>query len=327
LQKAFHLPEAMPNLHSGFKALFAALNDAKVPPEKRGFELAVANALWGASTYPWKKEYIATVTGNYGAGLFDTDFAKPEVARKRINSWVEEQTRDKIKDLLPMGSVTDMTRLVLTNAIYFKGKWELEFDKKLTKDAPFTMAGGKKTDVPMMHKSAGFMYGESETMKALELPYIGKETSMLVMLPKKAGTLSAIEQKITSKEIDGLIQGLRYEKTVILSLPKFKIETDYELSAPLKQLGVTDVFSAKADLTGMHTGGEHLSVTAAVHKAFVEVDEKGTEAAAATGIVVGTTSVQIPKPPKEFKADHPFLFAIRHKPTNTILFFGKVEKF
>jgi serpin B len=324
MQKALQLPADAEVTHAGFKELFSKLNNDKVPAEKRGFELRVANALWGSQNYPWNKDYLRIVAENYGGGLFDTDFAMPEPARKKINGWVEQQTKEKIKNLLPEGSVTVDTRLVLTNAIYFKGKWELEFDKKQTKDGAFAHANGKDTKVPLMHKSAGFQYAETENWQAVELPYIGKETAMFVLLPKKRGALKDLQKDVTAKLMDDLMAKLAYAREVNLTLPKFKIETDYNLAPVMQKLGMVDAFDAgKADLSGLHTGTEKLSVTAAVHKAFVDVNEEGTEAAAATGIVVGTTSV--PPPPKVFKADHPFVFAILHKPTKSILFFGKVE--
>jgi serpin B len=322
MQKVFHFPQEMANTHSGFEKLMALLNNEKVPAAERGFELAIANALWGSSSYPWNKDYIKLISTQYDSALFDTDFANPEPARKRINQWVETQTREKIKDLLPQGSITNLTRLVLTNAIYFKGKWEREFDKKLTKPQAFWNADGNSQDVPMMVRSASFAYSESDKVQMVELPYRGNETSMLIVLPKKKGGLKEVERSITSTVLDELIKNLQ-RTSVNVTLPRFKIETKYDLGNVLRTMGIITAFTPDADFTGMHSSPEKLYITSAVHKAFVDVNEEGTEAAAATGIVVGRASVSIPK---VFTANHPFLFAIRHVPTNTLLFFGKHEK-
>lgn len=326
LQRAFHLPEDLTQAHAGFRDLFNRLNDPKVPATKRGYELSVANALWGSSSYPWRKEYLSVVADHYGAGLFETDFNQPDAARQRINKWVEDQTREKIKNLLPDGSISPRTRLVLTNAIYFKGKWELEFDKRLTRDEKFLTASGSEKKVPLMHKSAAFAYGELGPWKALELPYIGKDVAMFVLLPKERGGLKKLQSQVSAKLLAEAAANLRNVPQVLVSLPKFKIESEYDLKPILMEMGVKDVFFEEtADLTGMHHSAEKLCVTTAVHKAFVDVNEEGTEAAAATGIVVGVRSA--PAEPAVFRADHPFVFALRHKPTNTILFFGKVEDF
>lgn len=328
MAKALSLPADTAAAHAGFKSLFAALNDEKTPAEKRGFELAVANAIWGSATYPWRKEYLALVNDNYGGGLFHTDFSQPEPARAKINGWVEGQTKQRIKDLLPPRSITELTRLVLTNAIYFKGKWEHEFDKKRTKAGPFTLADGTKGEAQFMHKSLGAQYAETDDVLAVELPYKGREVSMLVLLPRKADGMPALEKTVSGATLDAVVKKLAWQETVNLTLPKFKLETDYDLVPGLKALGMTDAFDPDtADLSGLHTSRESLYISLVLHKAFCEVNEEGTEAAAATAVVVATPSaIRVPKLPKEFKADRPFLFAIRHNPTGTVLFAGKVEK-
>lgn len=325
MRKALGLPADAAAAHAGFKALFASVNDEKAPADKRGFELAVANAIWGSATYPWRKEFLGVVSDSYGGGLFHTDFAASEAARAKINSWVEGQTKERIKDLLPKGVLTPLTRMVLTNAIYFKGKWEQEFDKKQTKAGPFQLANGTKGEAQLMHKTLACAYAETDDVLAVELPYKGKDVAMLAILPRKTDGMPALEKAITGAALDGVVKALRMEERVQLTLPRFKMETSYDLAPPLKALGMTDAFDqAKADLTGMHTSSEVLYITAALHKAFCEVNEEGTEAAAATAVVVGTKSV--PLRPKAFKADRPFLFVIRHNPTGTVLFAGKVEK-
>ncbi len=326
LQKALHLPQDLGTAHAAFREILTRLNNPKLPTTKRGYELSVANALWGSSSYPWKKEYLSNVSENYGAGLFETDFDQPEAARQRINKWVEHETREKIKDLLPEGSISPLTRLVLTNAIYFKGRWENEFDKRLTRNEKFLSASGSEKLVPMMQKTASFDYAEIGPWKALDLPYVGKDVSMLILLPKERGGLKRLQSQLSVKWLSDVASALHPVPQVIVGVPKFKIESEYDLKPLLQQLGVTDVFSDQtADLTAMHQSAEKLCVTTAVHKAYVDVNEEGTEAAAATGIVVGVRSA--PAQPAVFRADHPFVFAIRHKPTNAVLFFGKVEDF
>jgi serpin B len=325
MRKALALPVDAAATHAGFQSLFAALNDEKTPADKRGFELTVTNALWGSATYPWRKEYLTLVADSYGGGLFHTDFGQPEPARQKINNWVEGQTKQRIKDLIPKGVIDAATRLVLTNAVYFKGAWQLPFDVKQTKAGPFHLANGTKAETPLMHKTAGFAYTETDDAQAVELPYQGRDTAMVVLLPRKADGLPALEKAMTGPALDAVVKKLGWEPTVDLTLPKFKLETSYDLVPPLKALGMTDAFTAKADLSGMHTSDETLFISAVLHKAFCAVDEAGTEAAAATAVVVGRTSAIEPRKPKVFQADRPFLFVIRHKPTNTVLFAGKVE--
>ena len=326
MAKALSLPADTAAAHAGFKSLFAAVNDEKKPADKRAFELTVANALWGSATYPWNKAYLALVSANYGGGLFHTDFNQPKQARAKINSWVEGQTKQRIKDLIPDGVLTPLTRLVLTNAIYFKAAWLHPFGVDRTKAGPFHIANGKKADAKLMHQSERFSYAETDDAQAVELPYKGGETSLLVLLPRKADGLPALEKAMTVAWLDAVTKKLRPEK-VNLTLPKFKVETNYDLVPPLKALGMTDAFDPKlADLSGMHTSKETLFISAVLHKAFCAVDEAGTEAAAATAVVIRATSAVVDtRPPKEFKADRPFLFAIRHARTGTVLFAGKVE--
>ena len=321
--KVLHLPEGAP---AAFGAVLKSLND-EPDAKKRGFTLSTANALWAQQGYPWKPEYKKLVASDFGAGLFDVDFkSRPEASRATINTWVEMETRDKIKNLLPQGSVTPDTRLVLTNAIYFKGEWETPFKIENTKDSPFTLAGGKKAEAPLMHRVGGYSYAEADGYKVLDMPYHGKRVSMTVILPRKADGLPAVEKELTGEKLAAVLKGLRYEKTVHVHLPKFKVEKSFELKKPLKALGMKAAFDA-ADFGGMHTGGEDLAISAVIHKAFVDVNEEGTEAAGATGVVVGTTSaVQPPPTPKYFRADHPFLYLIRDHTTGSVLFLGRLTE-
>ncbi|MDH3582905.1 MAG: serpin family protein, partial [Phycisphaerae bacterium] len=287
-------------------------------------ELAVANALWGEKTMPFKPAFLAAMNRHYGAGLFPSDFTgNAEAERKRINQWVEKQTRDKIKDVLPRGVIDNMTRLVLTNAIYFKGDWQTQFKESMTRPQPFNTGEGKSVQVPLMFLPRGrFPYHQNKDVQLLELPYRGEDLSMLVLLPTKSpGGLAGLEKKLSSKQLAGWIAGAR-RQPVNVFLPRFKLETQYDLKPPLKALGMKDAFVyGRADFTGL-SESEKLYISAVLHKAFVEVNEEGTEAAAATAVVVATKSAK-PRIPT-FRADRPFVFLIRDRSSGSILFLGRV---
>jgi len=315
------MPDGAP--HLGAAALNAKFNAKGVP-----YQLAVANALWPQNKFHFEKDYLKLGTQKYKAELRPMDFVgAPEPSRKTINQWVEDQTQGKIKDLLPQGVITPLTRLVLTNAIYFKGDWAKQFDKKQTKDQPFHVTKDQQTTVPLMHRTANIAYGEFENgaLQAVSLPYKGDALSMVVLLPKKKHNLAAIEKKLTAEKL-AQWTNVRGRPKVHLFLPRFKIESSFSLNATMIALGMKDAFSMRdADFSGM-TGSRDLFISDAVHKAFVEVNEEGTEAAAATGIVMSLRSAARPAPPKVFRADHPFMFVIRDNATGTILFMGRVAK-
>ncbi len=322
MDKVLRLPEGAP---AAFGAILKSLND-EPDARKRGFTLTTANALWAQNGYPWKPEYKKLVATDYGAGLFDVDFqSKPDAARGTINAWVEKETHEKIKNLLPQGSVTPMTRLVLTNAIYFKGDWADPFKKPNTKDAPFTLASGKKAETPLMFRIGGYQYAETDTYQVLDMPYAGRRVSMTVILPRKADGLAAVEKVLNGEKLTTVLKGLRFERTVHVHLPKFKVEKSFALNKPLQALGMKAAF-AGADFGGMHTGGEDLAISAVLHKAFVDVNEEGTEAAAATGVGFAATSVHAPSEPKHFRADRPFLYLIRDNKTGSVLFLGRLTE-
>jgi len=301
---------------------YAGLLGKLKPGPKASYKLHVANALWGQQGYPWLEEFLATTSDNYGAGLREVDFkTATEPARLTINKWVEEQTNEKIKDLLPQGTVKPTTRLVLTNAIYFKGDWADQFDKKLTTDAPFKLSAGKSVQVPLMHRKGDYGYAETKKAKMLRLPYAGKDLSMLVFLPKRGFDLGPLVKVLAKADLDKAVKGLRTQEVDVF-IPRFKMTSKFSLAETLTKMGMVDAFSDKAaDFSGMN-GQKDLFISAVVHKAFVDVNEKGTEAAAATGVVVGITSV--PLKPKVFRADRPFVFMIRHDKTGAILFLGRV---
>jgi serpin B len=304
--------------HAGFGAVMEDLNSRT---EKGAYELHVANALWGQSGCRFYKEYIELVETNYHGRLTEVDFIRAtERARETINAWVEKQTKEKIKDLIPPGALNQLTRLVLTNAIYFKGNWASRFEKKQTSQAPFTLTNGEKVNVPMMSQTETFNYMQAEDFQVLEMPYVENELSMFIFLPKKFDGLSEFEKTLTSENVSQWLTKLRKTK-VIVSVPRFKVTSEFGLSEVLKSMGIKDAFSQQADFSAM-SGMKDLFISAVLHKAYVDVTEEGTEAAAATGIVVGVTSVQ--PPPPAFRADHPFAFLIRDNRTGSILFIGRV---
>ncbi|MBN1391756.1 MAG: serpin family protein [Sedimentisphaerales bacterium] len=311
--------EGQEQFHQAFGTIIKDLN-ARGGQGK--YELVVANALWGQKGYEFLEGFLRSVGENYDGQLNNVDFAgDTESARKTINTWVEQKTRDKIKDLIPQGVLNQLTRLVLTNAIYFKGNWARQFEKEKTKDAPFTLIGGEKVNTPMMNQTDRFSYMEMEDFQGLELPYVDNELSMILFLPKQTDGLAELEKKLTAENLSQWQAKLR-KREVIVSVPKFKETCQFSMADMLKQLGMMDAFTATADFSGMNSKKE-LFISEVIHKAFVEVNEEGTEAAAATGVVVGVTSVG-PKETPVFRADHPFLFLIRDNNSGSILFMGRV---
>jgi len=318
MAKVLCLPASGEAVHGAYGAL---QNDLNAAGEGGAFELAVANRLWGQKGYRFLPEFLKLLEADYGAGIETLDFAKEtEAARKTINAWVEKQTRDKIKDLLKPGILNEMTRLVLTNAIYFKGKWASEFDKKLTRDEDFFLTPEKKVAAPLMHQTAEFGYFDGGEFQALELPYRGDRLAMVVLLPKAKDGLAALEASLSADKVAGWVGKVRRRK-VQVALPRFKTTAEFSLKDTLVAMGMTAAFGGDADFSGM-TGAKDLFISAVVHKAFVDVNEEGTEAAAATGVVMERKSK--PEPPPVFRADHPFLFLIRDTRSGAILFLGRI---
>ena len=290
--------------------------------QKGGYTLNVANALWGQKDYGFLQEFLKLIETSYDGRLNEVDFVRSaETARKTINAWVEKKTNDKIKDLIGEGVLDSMTRLVLTNAIYFKGNWARQFKENRTKDAPFTLADGQKINVATMNQKAEFGYMETDTFQALELPYVDEELSMVILLPKEYDALDELEKKLTPENLSQWLAQI-HKCEVVVFVPKFKMTSQFSLASVLKSMGMKDAFSSNADFSGIN-GKRDLFISAVIHKAFVEVNEEGTEAAAATGVVMRLTSVG-PAPIPVFRADHPFLFLIRDNLSGSILFIGRV---
>ena len=332
MAKVLHLPAGDGKVHAAFGAFLKDLNAEKGPDGKpRGYQLSAANALWGQKGFEFLPDFLNLVKTNYGAGLSEVDFANDmEGSRKTINAWVEKQTRDKIKDLLQPGVLTTQTRLVLTNAIYFKGLWGEAFKKDATRDEPFHLGGGKDVQAPMMNATKHYPYLETADFQAVKLPYKGNELAMVVVLPKKDDGLANLEEQITPKMLSETLgswqQGGRFRsEEVILTLPKFNMTREFGLGDVLAAMGMKDAFSASAaDFSGMD-GKNDLFISAVVHKAFVDVNEEGTEAAAATAAMMTFSAMPAePKKPIVFRADHPFILLIRHEKSGAILFMGRL---
>lgn len=316
-------------LHGGEdrKAWLTGMGDfsKSLNAQGNGFVLEMANRLWGQTGFQFRADYLEFVEQKYAAPLGQLDFVgSPEPSRKTINDWVSDKTHERIKDLLPDGSINSETRLVLTNAIYFKADWKYEFDKKLTVVQPFTKGDGKQVKVPLMNLEKEFAYTEDQEAQVLELPYKSPQLSMVVILPKKVDGMAKLEQGLTHERLENWLSSLSREK-VSVALPKFKLECEFSLSRALKELGMARAFSDAAEFGGMTSEAE-LRISEVVHKAFVEVDEKGTEAAAATGVIMATRAAPIENPPKVFRADHPFLFLIRNRESNAVMFLGRFSE-
>src|SRR5512140_444237 len=316
ISRVFHFPLDQERLHAVYRALLKSLDTGTT---MGGYRLDIASRLWGEQTFEFLPEYLGITRGQYGAELAKADFQQnAEGARKEINQWVSDRTEKKIPELFPAGSVNPYTRLVLANAIYFKGKWQDQFDPKLTRDAPFHVTPARDVTVHMMQRTADdLMLGFAAGVHLLELPYRGRDISMLIVLPD-SNDLAEIEQRLTPQLLDEWRHDLRTTEAMVF-LPRFTMTSEFSLNGVLADLGMPDAFTDRADFSGMD-GRRDLLIQAALHKAFVNVNEEGTEAAAATGISVGVTSM-----PPSFRADHPFLFLIMDNVTGSILFMGRVE--
>jgi len=289
--------------------------------DEKGFRLNIVNAIWGQKDYKFLSTYLDLLAENYGAGLRILDFIKnPNQSREVINQWVSDQTEGRIKDLIPEGSINPLTRLVLTNAIYFDAAWAVPFRPEATVNGPFHLISGTDVTVAMMKQTGSFKYVEGDNYQAIELPYDGKELSMVIFLPAP-GQFQAFEEAMTSQLASDISAQKINNRQVALTMPRFEFESEFGLKETLMGMGMAEPFRDSADFSGMSSQSD-LHIDDVVHKAFVSVDEAGTEAAAASAVIVGTTSM--PAEPVTVTLDRPFVFLIRDINTGTILFIGRV---
>ncbi len=323
MARVFHFTLPPDRLHPAMGALLAGMN-----APNHGYELRVADALWAQQDARFLPGYFDLMQRDYGADFHRVDFkTQPEAVRGTINQWVEQQTNNKIQNLIGPGVLTPLTRLVLTNAIYFKGTWRDPFEKAATQDGEFRFSAAQTATVPLMHRTgSGYRYYDGGTFQELELPYDG-DLAMVVLLPKETDGLSGLEQRFTATAAQEWVGKLAPVQKVILTFPHFTMTQQFELSGTLAAMGMPQAFTPAADFSGM-TGKPEFSISAAIHKAFIDVNEQGTEAAAATSTVMVATAMLRPAqepPPIVFRADHPFLFMIRDTKTGGILFMGRIE--
>jgi serpin B len=310
-------------LHVTFNALDLILanraHDAATT-DGAGFRLDIANAIWGEKTHAFRPTYLDVLAVNYGAGLRLLDFVgKPDASGKTINAWVANETEDRIQNLVPPGTIDPQTRLVLTNAIYFRGAWDSPFPQLATRPGTFRLPSGQGVTADFMSQTHRFGYASGPGYAAVELPYSGRSLGMVLLVPD-IGTLHEFESRLTAEGVSDILLSLN-EVEVSLTMPKFSFAADLGLTDRLRKLGMTTAFSDVADFSGMD-GMRDLFITDVLHKAWVAVNEEGTEAAAATGVIIGTTAM--PSPLVSLTADRPFLFLIRDVPTRSILFVGRV---
>jgi serpin B len=318
LATALHFTLPQRNLHPAFSDLAARLD--KVQRWNR-ITLTTANSLWGQQDYPFTPTFLDLVRQQYHAEAKAVDFRDGGSAAAAINSWTEQKTKAKIKSAVESGQLTPDTRLLLCNAIYFQGKWETPFDEKNTQPAPFYLTGQDSITIPTMTRNKGqFKTTQTGDVSLLELPYAGEGLSMIVLLPNAVEGLPDLERELTpaqlSQWLDELAKSSKHE--LVISLPRFKTTQGFELEVPLKALGVSNLFGAEADLSGM-SGDKDLFISDAMHLAFIEVNESGTEAAATTVFKAKTKSMR-----RSFRANHPFLYLIRENQTGSILFLGRI---
>jgi serine protease inhibitor len=315
IKSVFHFPNKN-SLRPNFAAVYNNIN-----AKDKNYELSTGNALWIQHDFSLLNKYSNNIENYYGGKAALLDFVNElEQSRQTINSFIEEQTRDKIKDLIPEGLLNQDTRLVLTNAIYFKGLWKVEFDKSDTREENFNISPSETIKVPMMKmkpEEEKFNYARTEELEILELSYKDEKISMLILLPNES--LEDVESDLTLEKINEYKSQMRETELSSISIPKFEFDTKYFMNETLASLGMPTAFSSNADFSGI-TGRKDLFISSVIHQAYIGVDEKGTEAAAATAVVMELAMA----PTNNFKADHPFVFIIQDKETGNILFMGRV---
>ncbi len=319
IAKVFHFTPSQERLHPAFGAL---ITNQYV---NYGSQFSTANRLWGQKGYGFLDTFVKTTSDYYRAGLQEVDFASAtEESRRTINTWVAQKTQDKIQDLLPEGILTSNTKFVLTNAVYFKANWKIPFDKSLTEEKPFNVTATQQVQVPMMHHEGEYFgYAELDKLQVLELPYVGERLSMVILLPNQVDGLADLESRLTPENLENWLSSLHevYDRSAGFKvwLPKFKMSSEFKLKEVLSNMGMPVAFrDGVADFSGINSK-ERLALSEVVHKTFVDVNEEGTEAAAATAVIGATRGG-----PPSFRANHPFIFLIRDTQSGSILFLGRV---
>lgn len=323
MANTLHFDLLQGQLHPAFNDLdqdLASRGEA-ISDEQEPLQLNIANAVWAEATYPFLQEFLDVIASNYGVGIRLADFVNQfENVRKEINDWVYDQTEERIKDLLPDGSLNADTRMVLANAIYFKADWLSQFDADDTYDAPFFLLDGSEVTVEQMNQGMFTPYYQGDGFQVVELPYAGDTAAMTILVPDE-GKFEAFESSLTPDLLAETLNGLQ-PTGLMLSLPKFSFESSFSLSDALKSMGMVDAFDKNtADFSGM-TERKDLFISDVIHKAFVAVDEEGTEAAAATAVIIEVVSAVIYD--VTLTIDRPFIFIIRDKPSGQMLFIGRV---
>ena len=316
----FDLPPQ--RVHPAFAAAMLKLNQSITPDGET--TLSISNSLWGQKQYGFQQPFIQLLRDYYDAPLTEVDFIQQrDAAAKSINGWVNDATSGKIKELIAPSMINELTRLVLVNAVYFNGKWQEPFKKSITRDLTFHLSPENSVPVPTMHQEESMGYFGDETLQAVELAYKDSKLAMVLLVPKEIDGVAALEQSLSAERLNDIISQLK-RREVALWLPRFKFDARFELSNDLKAMGMPDAFDEqRADFSQM-ASHEQLFISFVIHKAVIEVNEKGTEAAAATGIGIGVTSAPAQQPP-QVRADRPFVFLIRDRESGAILFMGRVS--
>lgn len=320
----FDLPQG--DLHNRLNGLDQSLYQVPdyLKDQEDAFQLNIANAVWGQTGYPFKAAYLDLLAESYGEGIHLLDFVNAaEKARLKINDWVAQETNQKIQDLIPAGAIDSLTRLVLTNAIYFNAAWQQEFNEDLTQPADFYLSDQQVASVDMMEQKNRFNYQFTEEFQMAEIFYLNSRYSMVLLMPRQT-SLAEFSQTFDYDRYVEILYGVKSGE-MILKMPKFEYESSFSAGSVLKSLGINTPFTASADFGGMYEeGAQPLFISDVIHKAYVSVDEQGTEAAAATAVIVGATSIQPEEDPIEMVFDHPFLFVIRDRQSGLILFMGNM---
>jgi serpin B len=326
MARVLHFSKGEPGLHSSFGKLQQQLDEAA---KQKGIQLDIANALWTQKGEPFLPAFLEIARNDYQANLNQADFmssdASADAVRREINRWVAQKTRDKIQDILSPGDVNRDVKLVLANAIYFKGMWASPFEKAATFTQPFHLSTNSQADVLLMHHFDDVQYTGNGDFQAVELPYSGDELSMVILLPRKIDALGQLERQLSPAFLAHLLAQMNHQKIEIF-LPKFKLESNFKLNDTLAEMGMPDAFNPlNADFSGINGIRQDLYIFGVYHKAWAEVTEEGTEAAAATAVVLGDEAVaKPPPPPPVFRADHPFIFLIRDTRSGSLLFAGRL---